>query len=193
MLASMYTNPRPTRAEVTDISNAVLDGTDAVMLSGESTIGKHPIEAVKFMANICEETEKYVEYASKFNVDETNDITEAIAKAVLTSVSSLNAKAIVVPTTGGHSAMVMSNLRPNPMILAICPSEKIARRLAINYGVYTKIVKINDNDMDEVVKHCKQEAKENLKLQEKDIIIITGGIHENPHIKQTNFLKIEEI
>lgn len=194
MLASMYTNPRPTRAEVTDISNAVLDGTDAVMLSGESTIGKHPVEAVRFMRDICMETEKYGRrYASKFSVNDTNDITEAIAKAVLTSVSSLDVKSIVVPTTGGHSAKVMSNLRPESIVLAICPNEKVARRLALNYGVYTKVVNINDNDMDDVVHHCKKEAKEYLNLNEKDIIIITGGIHDNPNIKRTNFLKIEEI
>lgn len=193
MLASMYTNSRPTRAEVTDISNAVLDGTDAVMLSGESTVGKHPIEAVKFMSDICEESEKYTKYATKFTREIPNDITEAIANAVLASVSSLSVKAIVVPTTGGHSAMVMSNLRPSSLILAICPNEKIARRLSISYGVYTKIVNIDDNDMDEVVHNCKKEAKETLNLKENDIIIITGGIHDNPNIKQTNFLKIEEV
>ena len=193
MLASMYTNPRPTRAEVSDISNAVLDGTDAVMLSGESTIGKHPIEAVKYMADICEETEKYGEYSYKLQCSKSTDITEAIASAVLTSVSSLEVKAIVVPTTGGHSAMVMSNLRPNTIILAICPNEKIARKLSLSYGVYPKIVEIDDNNMDDVVHHCKKEAKEFLSLKEKDVIIITGGIHDDPHIKQTNFLKIEEI
>ena len=193
MLASMYTNPRPTRAEVSDISNAVLDGTDAVMLSGESTIGKHPIEAVKYMADICEETEKYGEYSYKLQCGKSTDITEAIASAVLTSVSSLAVKAIVVPTTGGHSAMVMSNLRPNTIILAICPNEKIARKLSLSYGVYPKIVEIDDNNMDDVVHHCKKEAKEFLSLKEKDVIIITGGIHDDPHIKQTNFLKIEEI
>jgi len=194
MLASMYTNPRPTRAEVTDISNAVLDGTDAVMLSGESTIGKHPIESVKFMADICEETEKYGNYASKFKFNRKKDITEAIAEAVLSSEIDLDVKAIVVPTSGGHSAMVMSNLRPNPVILAICSTEKVARKLALNYGVYTEIVAIDDNDMDDVVHHCKKEAKEFFGLNENDIIIITGGIHDNPtHKKQTNFLKIEEI
>ena len=190
----MYNNPRPTRAEVTDISNAVLDGTDAVMLSGESTVGKHPIESVKFMSDICEESEKYDNYASKFKFKKEKDITEAIAEAVLSSERDLNVQAIVVPTSGGHSAMVMSNLRPKPVILAICPTEAVARKLALNYGVYTKIVAIDDNDMDDVVHHCKKEAKEFFDLKENDIVIITGGIHDNPnHKKQTNFLKIEEI
>lgn len=193
MLASMYTSPRPTRAEVTDISNAVLDGTDAVMLSGESTVGKHPVESVKFMADICEEAEKYGDYACKFNLNKKNDITESIASAVLTTVSGLDVKAIVVPTTGGHSAMVMSNLRPNPVILAACPNEKVARRLALSYGVYPRVVNIDENDMDEAVLHSKKIAREFLDLKDNDIIIVTGGIHEKPHIKQTNFLKIEQI
>jgi len=193
MLASMSNSPRPTRAEVTDISNAVLDGTDAVMLSGESTVGKHPIESVKFMADICEETEKYGDYAYKVCVNKSNDVTEAIASAVLSSVSGLDVKAIVVPTSGGHSAMVMSNLRPAPIILAACPNEKVARRLSLSYGVYSKVVEVNDNDMDEAVLNSKKVAKDFFDLKENDIVIITGGIHEKPHVKQTNFLKIEQI
>lgn len=194
MLASMYTSARPTRAEVTDISNAVLDGTDAVMLSGESTVGKHPIEAVKYMADICIEAEDYgKEYMTKFGIEKNNDVTEAIAGAILTSVSVVDVKGIVVPTNGGHSAMVVSNLRPDPIILATCPNEKVARRLALNYGVYTKVVHIDDNNMDLAVFHAKKEAKEFFRLNKNDIIIITGGIHEDPNIKQTNFLKIEEI
>lgn len=194
MLASMYTSSRPTRAEVTDISNAVFDGADAVMLSGESTVGQHPIEAVKYMAKICEESEKNDMYCTKFNYEKNNDITEAIASAVISSSVSLDIKAIVVPTTGGHSPVVISNLRPKPIILAPCPNEKVARSLSLNYGVYP-IVSENtkDDDMDETVKYAKQEAIEYLGLRKDDKIIITGGIHENKSIKQTNFMKIEEI
>lgn len=193
MLASMYESARPTRAEVTDISNAVLDGTDAVMLSGESTVGKHPIEAVKYMARICEEAERNPRYATKFERKNTKSITERIGEAVLTSAESMDIKAIVVPTSGGHSASVMSNLRPETMILAICPNEKVARKLAINYGIVTEIVNIDDNDLDDMVYHCRKEAIKFLNLQEKDVIVITGGIHVGRKVKQTNFLKIEEI
>ena len=193
MLASMYESARPTRAEVTDISNAVLDGTDAVMLSDESTVGKHPIEAVKYMARICEEAERNPRYATKFERKNTKSITERIGEAVLTSAESMDIKAIVVPTSGGHSASVMSNLRPETMILAICPNEKVARKLAINYGIVTEIVNIDDNDLDDMVYHCRKEAIKFLNLQEKDVIIITGGIHVGRKVKQTNFLKIEEI
>lgn len=193
MLASMYTNPRPTRAEVTDISNAVLDGADAVMLSGESTVGSHPIESVKYMSKICKESEKYVENNTSFTKNADSDVTEAIAKAVLSSSEALKVKAIVVPTSMGHSAMVMSNLRPKPLILAICPNEKVARRLSLSYGVITKICPVNDDDMDDVVKICRKEAIKKLNLEKKDTIIITGGIHDKKNIKQTNFLKIDEI
>lgn len=194
MLASMYESSRPTRAEVTDISNAVLDGADAVMLSGESTVGKHPIEAVHYMAKICEETEKNKMYATRFNHKVNNDITETIGNLVIEASNSLNVKAIVVPTTGGHSARVISNLRPNTIILALCPNVNVARKLLLNYGVVPVVSElVKDDDMDETVNNARQEAILFLGLQASDTIIITGGIHNNRAIKQTNFVKIEEI
>lgn len=193
MLASMSSSSRPTRAEVSDISNAVFDGTDAVMLSGESTVGKHPVEAVKYMADICVESENHPEYFLKFKSTKNNDVTEAIAAAVLSSLENVDVKAIVVPTTGGHSAKVISNLRPNPVVLAICPNEKVARKLTLNYGVNPIVVEHDDTSMDMVVDHSKRLAKVILKLNPSDKIIVTGGIHSNPIVKQTNFLKIEEI
>lgn len=194
MLASMYTSPRPTRAEVTDISNAVLDGADSVMLSGESTVGKHPIEAVSYMAKICETAEQSDLYKTEFPTNNKNDITETIAKAVIDAANSLDIKALVVPTTGGHSASVISNLRPKPIILAPCPTEQVARSLSLNYGVYPIVVNsVKDNDMDNTISNAREVAIKALNLQEKDKILITGGIHHNVAIKQTNFMKIEEI
>ena len=194
MLASMYEASRPTRAEVTDISNAVLDGADSVKLSGESTVGKHPVEAVKYMAKICEEAEKNSIYSTYFNHLSNNDITEALASSVLTSADNLKVKAIVVPTSGGHSATVISNLRPKSVILALCPSEAVARKLLLNYGVYPIVTSmVKDDDMDDTVNNARMVAQEVLGLVEKDVIIITGGIHLNKAIKQTNFMKIEEI
>ncbi len=192
MLASMYTSPRPTRAEVTDISNAVLDGSDAVMLSGETTTGKHPVEAVDYMAKICKEAEKFDEFAEHFNII-PKDITEAIANSVLYTTNNLDIKAIVIPTSGGHSARVISNLRPKTTILALCPNDRVVKKLSLNYGIFAKVMNIDHNDMDEVVRECKKQAIEVLKLEKNDKIIITGGIHEDNNIKQTNFLKIEEI
>jgi len=194
MLASMYESSRPTRAEVTDISNAVFDGADAVMLSGESTVGKHPVEAVKYMAKICEESEKNTNYSSFFTHFSSNDITETLASSVLASSDVLDIKAIVVPTTGGHSATVISNLRPKSIVLALCPNANVARKLLLNYGVYPIVTNmVKDDDMDYTVNNAREVAKKVLNLNENDIIIITGGIHHNKAIKQTNFMKIEEI
>ena len=140
------------------------------------------------------ESEKNNRYCTKFNYRQVNDITEAIANSVITSSESLDIKAIVVPTSGGHSPSVISNLRPKTIILAPCPSDKVARSLALNYGVYPIVVpNVRDDDMDNAVSHAKREAISFLGLKEKDKIIITGGIHENKAIKQTNFMKIEEI
>ena len=192
MLASMYTSSRPTRAEVSDIANAVLDGCDAVMLSGETTVGKHPIEAVKYMSDICKEAEEYYDYGYEFDYHHDKAITAAIAKAVVATISEVDAKAIVVPTMKGHSARVMSNLKPAPFIIAPCPNEQVARSLSLNFGVYPSVVPIVD-DLTEITKISKEEAKRILDLKKDDVIIITGGIHSEKEKNQTNFLKIEEI
>ena len=107
--------------------------------------------------------------------------------------SDIDAKAIIVPTSGGHSARVISNLRPHPLILALCSSEAVARRLSLNYGVYPIIVSVDHNDMDDVVNICREVAVKVLGLKEHDVVVIAGGIHANKSIKQTNFMKIEEI
>lgn len=192
MLASMYTSSRPTRAEVSDIANAVLDGCDAVMLSGETTIGKHPVEAVKYMSDICKQAEEFYDYGYEFEYNHDKAITAAIAKAVIASIGELDAKAIVVPTMGGHSARVMSNLKPEPIIIATCPNEKVARGLSLNFGVYCTVVPIVD-EFSKIIKVAREESTRILNLKKKDVIIITGGIHSESEANQTNFLKIEEI
>jgi len=190
MLESMKKNVRPTRAEVSDIANAVLDGTDAVMLSGETTTGLHPIDAVKYMAEICENTEKH--FDKNFGSIRTVDITETIAKSVVDSASMLDVKVIVVATMSGYSARKISNLKPNSFVLATCPTEAVARSLALCWGVYPKVVEIY-NSTDEVVKDAKIRATEFLNLKKNDIIVITGGFPNNTATKKTNFMKIEEI
>lgn len=192
MLASMYTSIRPTRAEVSDIANAVLDGCDAVMLSGETTIGKHPVEAVRYMSDICKNAEIYYDYGYQYNYEHDKAITAAVAKAVIASIDELNAKAIIVPTMGGHSARVMSNLKPEPIIIAICPDEKVARGLSLNFGIYSTVVPIID-EYSETIRIAREEAIKILNLKTKDVIIVTGGIHSETEVNQTNFLKIEEI
>ena len=192
MLESMKKNVRPTRAEVSDIANAVLDGTDAVMLSGETTTGNHPIEVVRYMAEICENAEQYYEYEDAFDSVREIDITETIAKSVVDSASLLDVKVIVAATMSGYSARKISNLKPNSLILATCPTPSVARSLALNWGVYSKVVNVYDST-DEIVADAKVKATEFLNLSKGDIIVITGGFPNNSVIKQTNFMKIEEI
>ncbi len=191
MLASMYTSSRPTRAEVTDIANAVLDGCDAVMLSGETTVGKYPIEAVRYMARICENTEEYIDY-DKDRREVNCDIPGAIAHSVVEVSNSLNAKLIVTATLSGYTARKISNLKPKCLVLATCPNEKIAKSLALDWGVYTKITNIYDTT-DEVIEDAINKAKEFTNLNPKDKIIITGGLPNNVSNKKTNLMKIEEI
>ena len=192
MLESMKKNVRPTRAEVSDIANAVLDGTDAVMLSGETTTGQHPIEVVKYMAEICENAEGYYDYEDSFDSIRDIDITETIAKSVVDSAMMLDVKVIVVATMSGYSARKISNLKPNSLVLATCPTEEVARSLALNWGVYSKVVNVYEST-DEIVEDAKVRATEFLNLNKKDIIVITGGFPNNIDTKKTNFMKIEEI
>ena len=191
MLESMKNNIRPTRAEVSDVANAVLDGTDAVMLSGETTVGKYPIEAVKYMSQICLTTEGSLNskiYKEKDNID----VTETIAKSVVEITKIIDVKAIAAATMSGYSARKISNLKPNSPIIALCASEKVARGLTLNYGVYSKIVK-EYNSTDEIVEDAKKEVSSLIPLKKKDIIIVTGGFPNNTQLKTTNFLKVEEV
>ena len=192
MLESMKKSARPTRAEVSDVANAVLDGTDAVMLSGETTMGKFPIETVRFMANICENAEKNVDFEGVFASNREINITETIATSVVESANMLNAKLIVAATMSGYTARKISNLKPNCLILAACASEEVARSLALNWGVYPTIVPVY-NSTDEVINDSKAKAQEFMKLEEKDIIVITGGFPNNQVSRTTNLMKIEQI
>ena len=188
MLESMKKNIRPTRAEVTDISYAVATGADAVMLSGETTTGKNPIEAVKYMAKVCESTEKHIEYV----VDSSwvsKDIKGSIASSVVNSANLLSAKMIIVATMTGKTASVISNLRSKSIIIANCISESVARSLALNWGVYTSITTMH-NTTDEIVDDAINYAINSKDISKDDIVIITGGFPQN---KDTNFMKIEKI
>ena len=192
MLASMYTSSRPTRAEVSDVANAVLDGTDAVMLSGETTIGKHPADAVKYMADTCEEAEKYYDYTNQKSYARENSIPSAIAYNVVESANLLDVKMIIAATTSGYSAKKISTLKPKSLITAACPDTKVARGLALNYGVYPVIVGYY-NTIDELLDYCKKEASKAMNLNKGDIVIVTGGFPRMHEVKTTNFLKIDTI
>ena len=194
MLETMMSsdNIRPKRAETSDIANAVLDGTDAVMLSGETTIGKHPVETVAAMANICETTEKYASFDYAFDIESLDNITKSIASNVVLSTDALGAKLICAATISGRTARVISNLKPDAPILALCPDEKTGRRLALNWGVYSDILP-ELLSTDEVLLQSVEKAKEFMELNEGDLIVITGGFPNTETKRITNLMKIEEI
>lgn len=192
MLETMMENSRPKRAETSDIANAVLDGTDAVMLSGETTVGKHPVETVAAMARICEVTEKYADYNYVEQVRNVNNARDAIATAVVETANRLDAKLITTATAHGRTARLISNFRPKAPVLALTPTEKDGRRLILNYGIYPVEMPIM-NSTDEVLMKSVEKAKEFTELKAKDIIVITGGFPNNDENRTTNLMKIEEI
>ena len=191
MLESMKHNPRPTRAEVTDVANAVYNGTDAVMLSGETTTGEYVVETVKAMADICEHIEESIDYKNIFADKKVESATDAIIKSVATAANSLDAKLIIVPTISGTSARLISNLEPKCPILALVGSDEVANKLTLNYGVYSRVIDVA-NDLDELMNICIEEAKKFIKLEEGDNIVITGGLVAGK-IGFTNLMKIETI
>ena len=190
MLESMKKNSRPTRAEVTDVANAVLDGTDAVMLSGETTVGAYPVETVTYMASIASDAEVHSE--NHFGYLGKIGRTECIAKSAVDLTNYVDVKAIVAEAISGYSTRMISNFRPKCPILATCTTPEVARSLALNYGVYTTLVPLMD-DTDELVDLVREKAIEYFNLNNDDKIIITGGLPAVNNVRLTNFLKIEEI
>ena len=191
MLASMYENPRPSRAEVSDVANAILDGTDCVMLSGETTIGKYPIHSVAIMNRICEYVESTIDYTKHVSYKGTVGISDTIAKLVVDAVEYSDIKLIVTPTMTGFTASRISNLRPNSIILACCPSSHIAERIVLNFGVKPVITDIYENT-DEMVENVRKIAEKEFNLDKGDLIVVTGGFPLGES-KKTNYLKIIEI
>lgn len=192
MLETMMGNFRPKRAETSDIANAVLDGTDCVMLSGETTVGSHPIETVAAMANICETTEQYAKFNYVATQDHVDTVPGAIAECVVESSNRLGGKVIVASTISGFTARLISNLKPNAPILALVPDEATGRKLAANWGVYPVILPIC-NSTDEVLIEGVKAAKNNIELVAGDKVIITGSFPNNGESRPTNLMKIEEI
>ncbi len=190
MLESMKKNSRPTRAEVTDVANAVLDGTDAVMLSGETTVGNYPVETVSYMASIASDAESHG--INNFDYKGKIGRTESIAECAVDLNNYINAKAIACASVSGFSARYISNFRPKCPIIATCTDKKVARSLALYYGVYTSIVPVL-NDSASIIETAKSKTIEFLNLEKEDKIIITGGNPATENTRLTNFIKIEEV
>jgi len=190
MMYSMKTNIRPTNAEVTDVSNAVLAGCDAIMTSEETTMGNYPVETIKNMAEICEKVESYYQYDYRYDKKRDEDTTSIIARNVVSASEELNAKVIVAATMSGYTAKQISNLRPRAFVLATVPTDKVAKSLNLRFGVYS-VVTGEYNSTDELVNDAIIRAKEFMDVKNTSVII-TGGFPNTGH-KITNFMKIEEI
>ena len=177
MLDSMQRNPRPTRAEVGDVANAIFDGTDAVMLSGESAAGDYPVEAVRTMANICVRTEQEIRVRDKFKLKafNENDVAEAIGRSVAHTAKNLKVKTIVAATESGHTAKMISKFRPDATILGVTSTERQQRALALIWGVKPVIVD-RAKSTDEMFDLCLQAVRDHHTAKENDLVIITAGV-----------------
>lgn len=178
MLESMTHNPRPTRAETSDVANAVYDGTSAVMLSGETAVGSYPVRALKTMAQICTKAEDDINYIKRFEArhfDTVIGVPNAISHSACTTAHDLGAAAIITVSKSGFTARVISGFRPNCPIIAGCMNDKVFRQLALSWGVtpiHTKMKKTTDALFDHVVEEALVQT--NL-IAKGDIAVITGG------------------
>ena len=193
MLESMITNPRPTRAEISDVANAVYDGTSCIMLSGESAAGKYPVEAVRTMAEIAEYTENHMDYVSQFRntpyVGQTN--LDKLSHAVCSMALDVDAKAVVVCSISGKTAMLVSRFRTPVNIVGMTTDPKIWRRLSMSWGV-TPILADEFPNMDVMFYFAKRSTADALKLNKGDNVIITGGPVSRGG-GNTNTIKIETV
>lgn len=193
MLESMIYNPRPTRAEISDVANAVYDGSSAVMLSGESAAGKYPVEAVRNMAQIAEYTEHHTSYRKRFlNAEfQIQNNLDAISHATCAMAIDVDAKGIVVCSTSGKTAMMVSRFRCPVDIIGMTTIKKAWYKLALSWGVTPVLVR-EFNSMDVMFFHAIESAKEHLNLKSGDNVVLTGG-PINGKTGNTNTIKVEQI
>ena len=178
MLDSMIRNPRPTRAEATDVANAILDGSDSLMLSEETTIGKYPVEAVKTMSNISLRTEASLDYSEILcskGVEKENTTTGAISRATCTIAKDLGADAIISVTSSGYTARAVSEFRPRAPIVGATTSKKVMRRLSLIWGVCPVLI-AQSNSTDEVIDLSIHGALKKGYIEGGNLIVITAGV-----------------
>ena len=190
MLESMIKNPRPTRAETTDVANAIYQGTSAIMLSGETAAGKYPIEALKTMVKIAVRTEADVDYNKQFSTsskDHATNVTTAISHATCMTAIDLNAKAIIAVTRSGNTARMVSKYRPGCQIIACTPDERTWRQMNLIWGV-TPLLTKEEYSMEILLLHATEAAEEKGYVKEGDIVVLTVGVPLG-HPGNTNLLK----
>lgn len=194
MLDSMMKNPRPTRAEVTDVANAIYDGTGAIMLSGETAAGLYPVEALTMMARIAERTEEDIDYRKRFFVRDRKanpDITDAICHATCTTAHDLNARAIVTVTKSGRSARMVARYRPDCDIIGCTPSETVAHQLNLVWGVSPVLVEEKNNVFD-LFDYALDTTRDQGLMKEGDIAVITSGVPIGVS-GTTNMIKVQVV
>ena len=191
MLESMIHNPRPTRAEISDVANAVYDGTSAVMLSGETAAGAHPVQSVEAMAKIVERAENHVNYIQTIDNFAIKNTSEALSHSAATLAKDLNAKAIVVCTRTGGTARMVSRFRPNINILGITTDIHAYRQLALSWGVLPAMAE-EYTSIDILFYFAKKTAIQSGLVKKGDIIVITGGT-PNGKSGNSNLINVETI
>jgi len=195
MLESMINNPRPTRAEASDIANAILDGTDATMLSGETAMGKYPVESVETMARIARETENSLPY--KINVFEgqkekmPSTVTDAVSYATCATANDLKASAIITSTRSGHTARMVSKYRPKSQIIAATPNHQVLRQLMLSWGVYPLFVE-GTGDTDAIIDSSVKGALQAGLINSGDLVVITTGAPAGIQ-GTTNLMKVHTV
>ncbi len=193
MLDSMIRNPRPTRAEVTDVANSIIDGTDAIMLSGETAAGKYPIETVQTMSSIAVRTERELDYGKSLSSFSGRKITvaTAISHSSCTTAFELQAAAIITPTHSGSTARMVSKFRPKAPIIAATSDEKVMRKLCLSFGVYP--VRVPQSDItDEIIELSVNAAVTAEIVKSGDLVIITAGIPSGV-AGTTNLIKVHVV
>lgn len=194
MLESMISNPRPTRAEITDVANAIYDGTSAIMLSGETAAGEYPIEAVSTMALIAETTEYNIDYKSRFHkrgTDSNPNIANAISHACVTTAHDLDVKAIITVTKGGSTARLISKYRPLCPIISCTTDEVVCRQMNMSWGV-TPIIINEETSTDELFEHAVDAAKKYGYVEQGDRVVITAGVPLGIS-GTTNLMKVDTV
>ncbi len=194
MLDSMIRNPRPTRAEVTDVANAIIDGSSAVMLSGETAAGKYPLEAVRTMYNIAINIENSLDYKEMLkskSVGNEISTTNAISKATVNTAADLGAKAIITATSSGYTSKAISKFRPKAPIIAATTKESVMRKMALEWGVYP-VLAPESNSTDEVIELSISATMEAGYVEEGDLVVITAGIPVGL-AGTTNMIKVHTI
>lgn len=194
MLQSMIESPNPTRAEVTDIANAILDGSDAVMLSGETAVGKYPVRATRMMARVAQQAERLLDFDAirrdrALVVSRT--ATDAISESCVAIAHDLRAKAIICSTSSGHTARMVSKNRPRTPIIAVTPHVTTYRRLTVTWGVQPLLVKAG-GDNDEVLARAQLAAKQHGLVRDGDLVVISAGVPVGVP-GRTNLIRVQVI